>query len=98
MKEIEVIQGQSAIDIAIQHYGAFEGVFWLMEDNPIIESIETVPAPGTKLQIRVNEVLNRNNIAVAEHFASYNMQINTGNLESTTGYVQDDYVENEYVE
>lgn len=98
MKEIEVIQGQSAIDIAIQHYGAFEGIFWLMEDNSIIESIETVPAPGTKLQIRANEVLNRNNIAVAEHFGSYNMEINTGNLDSTTGYVEADYVESNYVE
>jgi hypothetical protein len=51
-KKITVQPNQSVYDIAIQEYGSVEGVFLLMQDNPlIITSLDVNLIMGTRLQI-----------------------------------------------
>lgn len=53
MVKIRTIAGQSIEDIAIQHYGAVEGVFKLLVDNRdvLTEGFNHVLVPGTELEI-----------------------------------------------
>jgi hypothetical protein len=91
-------QGQSAIDIAIQEYGAWEGIFLLLDDNPGLGSVEAVPAPGIELVIREVPVVNNGNVRISEQFKKESYRVNSGNNESTTGYYEEDYIESDYIE
>lgn len=66
-KTIKTGIGQSLINIAVQEYGCYEGVFLLLDDNPtIVSSLSHVFAPGTSVVIQ-NPVpqLTDNNVMVA---------------------------------
>lgn len=41
---------QSLIDIAIQHTGSIETIFYILEANPSMQ-IDSQPPPGTKIEI-----------------------------------------------
>ena len=54
MKQITVISGQTTADLALQYYGAIEGIFLLIDDNPDIFTLANLhqpPAGGTQIQI-----------------------------------------------
>lgn len=94
-KTIYTISGQTLVDIAIQEYGQYEGVFTLANDNDVVTSVDQVFVPGTKLQVRITE----GNITSKE-FELNNKSINSGftppEAESLE-YVDDDYFDEDYV-
>lgn len=48
-----VLQGQSLTDLAIQHYGAVEGIVPLCSDNPhLARNWHDIPVPGTEIFIK----------------------------------------------
>ena len=59
MKIIEVIQGQSLVDISVQEYGTAEAMFVILEDNPllVLEDLTDEVPMGTMLRIREEDVL-----------------------------------------
>lgn len=65
MKQITVETGQTIFDLAIQYYGAVEGVEFLIQDNPIY--LDGYLITGQKLNIR-NEVKNK---VIAKEFENY---------------------------
>lgn len=50
MKTIKIAHGQTIEDIALQHYGAIEGLSMLMEDNGL--SLDDLLVPGAELIIQ----------------------------------------------
>lgn len=61
--------GQTALDIALKHYGSLEGLRLLMEDNEIGgENILTASdLEGEEIKIRKGVVINK---SVADYFAN----------------------------
>lgn len=97
-----VTYGQTLIDIAVQRYGAYSGIFLLLEDNPLLESIEAVVQPGTKLLFRdqVPELTERNQ-DVVRHFELNQIVVNTGLKVlpgEGSGYYVEGYIEEGYFE
>lgn len=53
-KQVTVADRQSLVDIAMQEYGCYEGIFTLLDDNmDRLKAIDEVPIPGMKLNVRV---------------------------------------------
>lgn len=98
MKTIESKYGQTSIDVAIQEYGCYEGLFLLLEDNPNV-SLGGDLIYGTLINIRdeVPELTANNRTIVAE---LKNKIVVSGKLlqEGSNSYVEDGYVEDGYVE
>lgn len=104
-KQITIADRQSIIDIAMQEYGCYEGVFAILEDNADrIMAIDEVPLPGMKLNIRnIMPEFNSSNRAIVSEYKrlSHNV-IGNGNgtpyiAEVVSGYVAVDYIAPSYI-
>jgi hypothetical protein len=92
-KPIKTISGQSLIDVALQEYGAYEGVFIILKDNPNLENTMGVNlVPGTSINIR-QEVpeLNVNNKSIAQQFATDLVEVATGDIKNYLINLSADY-------
>lgn len=80
MLKTAVIHNQSLIDLAIQQYGGYEGVFLLAQDNAsIVEDLGMLFTPGTELKVR-NPIpeLNEENRTVVSSFLNSNVEVASG--------------------
>jgi len=62
--------GQSIIDLAVQEYGCYEGLFLMLADNPdVVQAVSAILPPGTELRVRnpVPELNNTNRSVVAQY-------------------------------
>lgn len=94
-KTIYTISGQTLVDIAIQEYGQYEGVFTLANDNDEITCVDQVFVPRTKLRVRIGE----GNITSKE-FELNNKSINSGFTPpeaESMDYIDDDYFDEDYI-
>ena len=104
-KQIRVADRQTLVDIAIRHYGSYEGLFLLIADNlDRITDIANVPEPGLLLNIREGiPRINSNNRTVAGNYEDAGVAIVSGATEVTpvaeliTGYVATGYWDSKYV-
>jgi hypothetical protein len=101
MSEILTTYGQSVADIAIQEYGAIEGVFALMIDNDV-EDLSEVFEPSKPLEIREKLILNNQNLTIVEMMKLENVgrvigNANYSSMGSKSPYVDEDYVEVDYI-
>ncbi|MBI1228222.1 MAG: LysM peptidoglycan-binding domain-containing protein [Bacteroidetes bacterium] len=98
MKTIKVKSGQSTEDIALQEYGAIEGVIYLLMDNNLSPSDSLYP--GQELQIR-DEVpeLTESNRKIQSYLSSRGVSPNSGSagVKTKVAYVTDGYVLDGYV-
>lgn len=102
MKSIHTTLGQSLADVAVQEYGAVEGVFALLIDNEVIGDLSDVLEPGTALNIRNEKMkLNNDNLTIKQMMDLEQIGRIIGGLPTHAGlnlyYVEIDYVEIEYV-
>ncbi len=99
MATINTTEGQTLTDIALQEYGCVEGIFILMEDNPML-NMDGKLITGQAVQIReAIPELTINNKAIATELKASSRKINTGTgatQESIT--LEDDIVELDVVE
>lgn len=101
MKEIIVISGQTIYDIALQEYGSYQGIEFILEDNDDI-NLELDLIPGKLLQIReISDserepaelrVLKRYNTDLIKPSSGYSLEP-LPELYVAIDYVIDDYVE-----
>lgn len=102
MKAHIVTYGQTLIDVAIQRYGAYGGVLLLLEDNPLVERIESPLQPGTTLLYRdAVPVLTNRNRDFARQFELNKTVVNCGRKvlpDEGLGYYVDGYIEEGYFE
>lgn len=90
VRKITVLDRQSVWDLAIQEYGAVEGVFLLMADNSGKGlSFETNPRPGLKLKIISAAVIQ----SVVDYYRVNNIKPATASPASSVygGDYNDDY-------
>lgn len=92
--------GQNIVDIALQKYGCYEGVFTLMVDNGL--SLTPTLTAGQQLQVR-DEVpkITSNNKAIAAVFASNYTVVNTGHkpvdsVEPEAGFFDNEFYNTEF--
>lgn len=52
MSKVNVADGQTLWDIALQEYGSVEGVFILMAENPFVGNINQELEPGIQLNVK----------------------------------------------
>lgn len=102
MKSIHTTLGQSLSDVAVQEYGAYEGVFALLIDNEAIGDLSDVLGPGTPLNIREEKLkLNNENITIKQMMDLEQIGKIIGGLPTRTTlnlyYVEIDYVDIDYV-
>lgn len=103
-RQVQVSDRQSIIDIAVQEYGCYEGVFILLSDNSDrLLAIDEIPLPGTKLNIRqtVPNINPANTTVVAEYRKSDHRVISQSIgeayiLETISDYVTTDYMDITY--
>lgn len=95
---VKSIDGQTIFDIALQQYGCFEGVFLIMEDNPTI-NLNTVLQPETEIKIKdILPELNADNKRVVQLYTQNNVKPNSSYvIDNTNNYVDEGYVNNNYV-
>lgn len=102
MKEYSVRYGQNLLDVAIHVYGAYHGVFLLLEDNPSLEAIETALQAGQKLAIRSETPrLTERNLDFVSYFNRNAIVVNSGRKvapQSGQGYYEEGYLEAGYFE
>jgi hypothetical protein len=93
-KTIIAGDGQTLEDVALQHYGCYEGVFLLTEDNGL--GIDDLLAPGQELLIREPApTLNDFNKLVIDAELVPNSDV--PGQASDNNYVEDDYVDEDYI-
>lgn len=95
---IKTQEGQSVIDIAISHYGCFEGVYAILEDNEFLSSELTAVFPAF-YEIKIREdvrFLSPEKRDYAKYMRSIGMNINTHNL-STLPQVNHEGESNAYL-
>lgn len=102
MKQITVKFGQSIYDIAVQYYGCTDGVWLLMEDNPVLQSITDIPTACTLLLVRFPvPKLARFNQRTAADIEAQNIEVAGGFNNSVPPtpllYVNELYVEEFYI-
>lgn len=102
-KKIVVADRQCVIDLAIQEYGCYEGVWLLLKDNPAkLLGVSDVPAAGMQLLIR-NPVprLTDTNLEVVNAYKELKHTVVSG-AEAVENdnllYWEKDYAENEYTQ
>ena len=95
---VKSIEGQTIFDIALQQYGCFEGVFLIMELNPTI-NLNTVLQPNTEIKIKdILPELNADNKRVVQLYTQNNVKPNSSYvIDNTNNYVNEGYVNNNYV-
>ncbi|MBX7204140.1 MAG: hypothetical protein K1X81_01835 [Bacteroidia bacterium] len=99
MKQVTVTAGQTIYDITTRHYGCFEGIRLLMEDNPGF-GLSTELVAGQVVNVRYPvPALTKTNQAVVRQFESKNISVNStykyipnGNCYVAPGYVNPGYV------
>lgn len=98
MATITVSDGQTLIDIAIQQYGCYEGVFDLIKDNEGL-GLSSQLVAGQVLNIK-DEVptYNDNNVAIALHFRVNKIRVNSQYLPPviTGGFYHEDDFDNDF--
>lgn len=94
-KQVEVFEGQTLIDIAIQEYGCYEGVMLLLKDNAI--RIADDLNAGLVLMVR-DEVpeLNAINRAVAAFYKANGIKVNTNWQARGQGFYEADFYDDFY--
>jgi len=95
---IKATQGQTIFDLAIKHYGCYEGVFVLMADNNL--SLISELTAGQSLIIQdVIPQLNDTNVANALYYQINGLSVNSQYQVSSGegGYVSPGYVSPGYV-
>lgn len=102
MREYVVRYGQNLLDVAIHVYGAYHGVFLLLEDNPGLEAIEISLRAGQTLLVR-NEVpaLTERNLDFVSFFTRNAIVVNSGRKvapQAGEGYYEEGYLEAGYFE
>lgn len=99
---IKTRYGQTLIDLALQYYGCYEGLFILLEDNPTINSIDEVPQPGTILLIRDSvPALTDNNVSVVAEINKRSLTFNSSIAAdeiTTLPYIEAGYWSSTYTE
>ena len=97
-KQVIIQEGQTMLDIALQEYGCYEGLFLLLQDNNVAmgEDINT----GDALTIReVVPQLTDSNLVNMQVYRRNNVSVNTGtDATGGNGYVDEGYVDEEYVD
>ena len=73
---IRATQGQTIYDLAIKHYGCYEGVFVLMEDNNLSLTSELIAGQNIIIRDVIPE-LNDTNIAVALYYKTNGLSVNS---------------------
>lgn len=63
IKYIEVKEGQSIWNVAVQEYGSRDGVLQLMIDNPGVLNFENTPLVGLNVKIDTDKVINKDVVA-----------------------------------
>lgn len=48
--------GQSLLDLAIQFYGDIQGIYWILQDNPQLQSMIDNIRAGDKIKIRASQI------------------------------------------
>ncbi len=101
MKRSSTTYGQSVADLAIQEYGAIEGVFAIMIDNEI-KDLSEVFEPSLELDIREQLILNNQNLNILEMMQLEGVGRVIGNVENSdlkqnAIYVDEDYVDVDYI-
>lgn len=94
---IKAEEGQTIFDLALRHYGCFEGFELICQDNNLTVNSELVP--GQSIQIR-DEVpkLNDTNQSNVIEFENKGIIINSGyDLLLSSEYVKPEYVKTGYV-
>lgn len=91
MTSIIVVEQQSIFDLAIQQYGAIEGVNWIVEDNTTLNYNSNI-LPGMKLKIR-EAVISREN---AIYFQSRGQLIATIGTDAITDFDANDFDANDF--
>ena len=74
MKKYTIREGQSLLDVALQEFGAINGVFQILADNSSLELNSQVVA-GDSILI---DDTKSNDLAVREHFRKLKYRVNTG--------------------
>lgn len=92
MKQIKAASGQTLIDIAIQEYGCYDGVFILMEDNNVGLGADVLPGATLVIRDEVPE-LTEDNVLVANRFKAQKRLINSGFMPNTDDYNDNDFNE-----
>lgn len=89
-------EGQTLIDIAIETYGCYEGVFLIMEDNNL--TFDSILSGGDVLKIRdITPTLNTDNKEVIKQYSTTKTNINSGLIFIPDPYVTSSYVDDNYV-
>lgn len=98
-KTIEVQEGQTLANIAVQEYGCVEGMMQLVQVNNL--SLNTALYRGMVLQVQATiPKITNDNREKARLFAAANLSFNSGIIETAppvNGYVQAGYVTTGYV-
>lgn len=98
-KTIKLSVGQSLINLAVQEYGCYEGLFLLVEDNQaVISNIAQVLPAGTPINIRVPvPELTDTNRVIAAKFAGKKLvissQLPVTDIAPPSGVYQEDVFE-----
>lgn len=98
MIDVPVHIGQTMVDIAIQEYGCFEGVFMLAEDNNISPTHKVQPGDVLKVREPVPFITDNNQAVAAENKAN-NIRVNSGfGIDEPTGEppVETDFFDPDY--
>lgn len=103
-KQVTVADRQSLVDIAMQEYGCYEGIFVLLDDNiDRLKAIDEVPLPGMKLNVRseLPKLKPENRAIVAEynrllHTVVSNAVGVTHIFNTVSSYVTTDYIAPSY--
>lgn len=100
MKQIPLLFGQTLIDLAIQEYGHYDGLFTILEDNSdVISDFSEVPSPGTMINIRLNKPkFSDDSLINSTEFARKDLKAVSGSIESVGDkvYVTEGYWEENY--
>lgn len=100
-KQVVVADRQSLVDIAIQEYGCYEGLFYLLDDNSDrLFAVDEVPLPGMKLNVRIKTpVLSPSNTSVVLEYRrkTHTVTSNAMGLAHIITYIAD-YVTTDYMD
>ena len=89
--------GQTLIDIAIQHYGCYEGLFEILKLNPHMGlSYEVAAGEEVLVHDEVPELTN-NNVAIAAHFALNNVRVNSSYQKEVGEFLPEDFNDVDFV-
>jgi hypothetical protein len=83
---INIVEGQTIFDVALQHFGSIEGVFELMEQNGLTTVNADITA-GDKLKLNIDEPIDK---AIATYFKNNQITVSSG-FKVTVGSFNSDF-------